>query len=562
MRPALLDGETLGESLDHIARAAPRSRARFPTAGDSITTAELAAASAASAHAFLRAGVRPGDVVGVLVPTAARFLTTVFGLWRAGAAIGVLPVQAGFTDARAAARRVARFAGGAGMRHVVLDHDYVDIGRHLAAARPDLGLLPPAPGGTGDARALPAVDPDALAVVQFTSGSTRPPRGVRLPHRTVMAGLRARVASGAFSPDDVLVQWVPTHHDVGLLGLAAHWLNGADVHVFAPATFLRRPSAVLEHLAAHRGTVVTGPNFSYDHLLDSVPPARLAALDLSHWRLAFNGAEPVGAATVRRFTTALAASGVGPSVMCPVYGMAEATLSISHPAPGEPAAIRAVDRDELGRNGVARPVEPTAPAAKPVVSLGRVVRGVDVRVVGADGAAAGDGVLGEIRIAGPAVAPGYWLDPAATEAAFTGGRLRTGDLGFLLDGELYVTGRRDELIAVHSRTWFPDDVEQVARTAPGVHRRHCVAFRDTSAGDGERVGVVVEARDDPAAVHREVSRRVAAELDLSAVRVYVVAPRWIPRTTSGTWQRVLTARRIAAGRDARILIGTRGGGSR
>ncbi|HEX3782605.1 MAG TPA: AMP-binding protein [Pseudonocardiaceae bacterium] len=557
MRPALLDGENLGEGLVRLATAAPDSRASFPTAGDHITTADLADASAAAAHEFLRAGVSPGDIVGVLVPTAARFFTTLYGLWRAGAAISVLPIQAGFGDVQGTARRLARIATVAGMRHLVLDNDYDDLGRELTRTNPELTLVsPPAPGGTGSPLTLPTVDPEALAIVQFTSGSTSLPKGVMLPHRTAMAGLRACVVSGSFSPDDVFVQWVPTFHDMGLIGLQSHWLNGADVHVFAPTTFLRRPGTVLEYFATHGGTVITGPNFSYDYLLDNVPAERIAQLDLSNWRLAFNGAEPVNSATVRRFTEALAPSGVGPSVMYPVYGMAEATLSISYPTPGDTATVRAVDRDELARTGVVRPVEESASAAKPVVSVGRPVHGIDLRIVGEDGAVTADGTLGEIQIAGQPVTTGYYRNPEATAAVFDNGWLRTGDLGFLLDGELYVTGRRKEMVVVRGQNFFPDDVENVAREVSGVYRRRCVAFSDTDADGGERIGVIVETGEDPAAVREEVRRRVAAELDLAQVQVYVVKPRWIPRTTSGKWQRVLAAQRVTSGDDEGVFPAT------
>lgn len=554
MRPALLSGETLGESLVQLAKASPDSRARFPTAADEITAAELRSASAAAAHEFLRAGVRPGEIVGVLVPTAARFLTTLFGLWRAGATISVMPVQAGFGDVQGTARRLARIAATAGMRHLVLDPCHDDLGRELATANTNLTLLPPpSPSGVGSELTLPAVGPDALAIVQFTSGSTSLPKGVMLPQRTTMAGLQACVVSGAFSPDDVFIQWVPTFHDMGLIGLLSHWLNGADVHVFSPTSFLRRPGAVLEHFAAHGGTVITGPNFSYDYILDKVPAERLATLDLSSWRLAFNGAEPVSAATVRRFAEALAPSGVAPSAMYPVYGMAEATLSISYPNPGDTARIRAVDRNELARTGVVRTVEETSPAAKPVVSVGRAVHGIELRIVGENGKVAVDGTLGEIQIAGEPVTTGYFRDPEATAAAFDSGWLRTGDLGFLLDGELYVTGRRKEMVVVRGQNFFPDDVEEVARTAPGVYRQRCVAFSDTDADGGEQIGVIVETSADPASVREEVRRRIAAELDLSQVQIYMVKPRWIPRTTSGKWQRVLAAQRVTAGDDEGVF---------
>jgi fatty-acyl-CoA synthase len=398
MRPARLEGDTLGESLSRLTKAAPGSVAAFPAAGDQITPLALEEASVRSAHAFLAAGIGPGALVGVLVPTDARFLVTIFALWRAGAAVSVLPVQAGFGNDTAAATWLARIVATTGMRHLVLDPAYLLLGQLLRETVPQLTIVDPGVASTSSG-SLPAVEPESLAIVQFTSGSTSAPKGVMLPHRTVMAGLRACVVSGAFSPDDVLVQWVPTFHDMGLIGLLSHWLNGADVHVFSPISFLRRPARLLEYFAEHRGTVLTGPNFSYDYLLDAMAPDQLAALDLSSWRLAFNGAEPVSAATVRRFTEALAASGVSESVMYPVYGMAEATLSISFPHPGEVPKIAAVDRSELAVSGTVRMLPGDDPAAKQVVSVGHPVHGLQVRIRGA----APGGHLGEIQIRGDAV---------------------------------------------------------------------------------------------------------------------------------------------------------------
>lgn len=548
MRPALLEGGTLGESLSHLTKAAPGSVAAFPAAGGQITALELGEASARSARAFLGAGIEPGALVGVLVPTDASFLVTIFALWRAGAAVSVLPAQAGFGDDSAAATRLARIVQATDMRHLVLDPSYLSLGQRLRELVPQLTILDPGTGAAGTSSGpLPAVEPESLAIVQFTSGSTSAPKGVMLPHRTVMAGLRACVVSGAFSPDDVFVQWVPTFHDMGLIGLLSHWLNGADVHVFSPVSFLRRPARLLEYFAGHRGTVLTGPNFSYDYLLDAVTPDQLAALDLSSWRLAFNGAEPVSAATVRRFSEALAASGVSESVMYPVYGMAEATLSISYPRLGEVPRIASVDRTELAVSGTVQVLPGAGPAAKQVVSVGRPVHGLQIKVRGAGGESCGRARLGEIQIRGDAVSPGYYRDPAATGALFDGGWLRTGDLGFQLDGDLYVAGRIKEMIIVHGQNFFPDDVEAIARNVPGVYRRRCVAFTEEADDGREYAGVIVESAGAADEIRAEVARRVAAELDLAQVRVHVVKPRWLTRTTSGKWQRALAAKRIADG---------------
>jgi acyl-CoA synthetase (AMP-forming)/AMP-acid ligase II len=361
----------------------------------------------------------------------------------------------------------------------------------------------------------------------------------------VVAGLRAIVDSAGLVPSDLLVQWVPTHHDMGLFGLLAPYLIGGGVHVFDPWTFLRHPGTVLRHLAAHRGTLVTGPNFSYD-ILASAYAADPGDLDLSSWRIAFNGAEPVLADTVDRFTTAFAPAGVPPSTMYPVYGMAEATLAIAFPAPGDGPRIIHVDSDALGATGSAVPVPAgSRSAGKALVSVGRPVVGIQVRLV-ADGRPCPDGQLGEIQVQGEPVMSGYHNDADATRAAFDGPWLRTGDLGVRLDGELFVTGRRKEMIIVHGRNYFPEDAEAAVRSVPGVHRQRCVAVADTTPG-AEHLVIVAETdlppRDHPH-LARTIRARIADELGLRSVRVHLVAARWLTRTDTGKWQRLAAARRL------------------
>jgi fatty-acyl-CoA synthase len=551
MASVLLAGDTLGAALANLARTSPGSRAWFPAAGESITARELDKAATTGALSLLGANIGPGDLVGVLVPVSARFFTTIFGLWRAGAAISVLPVQPGFCADTVAARRLAMIAEAAGLRHVVLGDEHATLGAELRRLVPRLTLI-----GAGDlavpapaARSLPDTDPDSLAVVQFTSGSTSLPKGVMLPHRTMLAGLLAIIVSGELDPEDVLVQWVPTFHDMGLMGTLAEWLNGADVHMFAPAAFLRRPAEVLGYFARNRGSVFAGPNFCYEHLLDAIDARAAAKLDLSRWHLAFNGAEPVSPLTVRRFASTLAVAGVGEAVMYPVYGMAEATLAISFPRVGDPPRTRTVCRDALGATGTVQAVREGDPAAKTLVSVGSAVHGIRTRIKSRDGAVLGAGLLGEIQISGPPVTTGYYRAPEATAAAFDGSWLRTGDLGFMADGQLYVAGRLKEMVVVHGQNYFPDDVEAISREVPGVYRKRCVAFPDSDPDGNEHVGVIVEANIktmDGDALRREVARRVAAGLGLSRVRVYVVGPRWLSRTTSGKWQRALSARRLSA----------------
>ncbi|MEU9640302.1 AMP-binding protein [Streptomyces tendae] len=547
MPSPLLSGDTLVECFLHNAKAAPDAVAVFPGSEERLTGAELAASSLSCALGLMEHGVGPGAVVGLLVPTDARFLSLFFGVQRAGAACSVLPVPTGFGNEQGTARRLARILRVAGIRHLVLGAAFEDLGSLLTEQVPGLVLIDPAVSAPGSGLRLPAVDPADLSVVQFTSGSTSDPKGVLLTQSAMAAGVLACAVSGEFTPDDVFMQWVPTFHDMGLVGLFSHLLNGSDVHVFTPTAFLRRPAQLLKYFAEHRGTVITGPNFSYEQFVEATPPELVKELDLSAWRLAFNGAEPVSAETVERFTTHFAPAGLRDTVMYPVYGMAEATLGITFPKPGSPVRILPVDRGELAARGRAVPVARGSRGAKDVVALGGAVHGLEMRLVAENGRECDPGELGEVRIAGAAVTSGYFDNPEATAAAFDGRWFRTGDIGFTHDGDLFVTGRTKDMVIVRGQNYFPDDIEAVAREVPGVYRKRCVAFSDTEGDGREVVRVVVEAAPQQADddLGAEIAARVVREMDFTDVRVHLVKPRWITRTTSGKWQRARTRERLA-----------------
>lgn len=544
----MLSGDTLTECLMAHVQASPDATATFPGADERLSAKELGESSLRSALALMEYGVGPGSIVGLLVPTDANFLSVFFGIQRTGAACSVLPLPAGFGEEAGTARRLARILKTAGSRHLVLGRSFEGLGKLLKEQVPDLVIIDPYVAKSGSPAVLPAADPQALSVVQFTSGSTSAPKGVEISQGQMAAGLHSIVVSGEFTADDVFMQWVPTFHDMGLVGLFSHLLNGSDVHVFSPTAFLRRPAELLRYFAEHRGTVITGPNFSYDQILDSAKPEMIAQLDLSAWRLAFNGAEPVNAETTRRFTRELAPAGLSETVMYPVYGMAEATLGITFPKPGNPVRVLSVDRNELSASGRAVVVEPGARAAKEVVSCGHPVHNLDMRLMTQDGRQCSAGELGEIQVAGRGVTTGYYDNPEATAAAFDGRWFKTGDVGFEHDGHLYVTGRVKEMIIVRGQNFFPDDVEAVAREAPGVYRKRCVAFSDVEGDGREVLRVVVEADARTAADRNlagDIRSRVESEMDFSDVRVHIVKPRWLTRTTSGKWQRALTRERLS-----------------
>ncbi|MFQ6332068.1 AMP-binding protein [Nocardia sp. CWNU-33] len=541
----LLSGSTLDEALRNIVTAAPLTRLVFPQRNGETTVKDLLADAETTARSLVTAGVCRGEVVGLIGSSGPELLAGLFGIVMAGAAATVLPQPQGLGADHRRLDRMSAIVQAAHMRHMLVDSHTAELADHLADTCTDLRLV------RAESRAvaeLPTVAPEDIAVVQFTSGSTAQPRGVTLSHRAVLAGLRAIAISGGFGQSDVFVQWVPYHHDLGLFGHLAQVLNGIESHVFEPTTFLRRPEEVLRYFSACRGTVLTGPNFSYDLMLWAATPELLRDLDLSSWRLAFNGAEPVSAATVRAFTDVFARAGAAPTVMYPVYGMAEATLAVAFPQPGALPRMVCVDRDELSATGQVREVPESDSRAKVVVSVGAPVLGVEVRLVDEHAGVLGPGRLGELQIRGDAVTTGYLDDAPATAAVFDGSWLRTGDLAFQLGGDYFVAGRRKEMIIVHGQNYFPDDAEIVARTVPGVHRGHCVAVAENDGSDGEFLGVIAETTLEGApraALEDEIRRRIVTAIGMPHVRVHTVPPRWLTRTTSGKWQRLHAAARLA-----------------
>ncbi|MER5431865.1 AMP-binding protein [Streptomyces sp. NPDC002588] len=529
-----------------VAQSRPDTLVAFPELGLRTTVRDVYDRSCRFAAGLHAAGAGRGDVVGLLMSTGPQTLVGTVGGTATGAAVSILPVQQMVQDLESVAHRLARMIDSAGMRFLVVDGSQQRLSRLLSGLCPELTVLDWSDvdlAGEDPARKARAgeparIDPDDTAVIQYTSGSVSRPKGVVLSHRSLLAGLRAISASAAITSDDVLIHWVPQYHDMGLFGWLATLLVGVPTHTFSPFGFIRRPAAFLRYFAEQGGTISSGPNFGYDLMIDAADGALSAELDLHRWRLAFNGAEPVSAATVSAFAERFAPAGVRPEVMYPVYGMAEATLAVAFPRPGDPPRIHHVDRGPLTSTGEIRTVARAAADAKAVVSVGRPVEGLDLRLVDAAGNETTGPTLGEIQIRGAAVTRRYHRDPEATRAAFQGEWLRTGDLGFLHDGELFVAGRSKDMVIVNGQNFFPEDIEAAVRDLPGVHRRRCVAFSMPVEDRDEHVTVLVEAKPGTTEEFAERIRvGIAREFGLSSVRVRVMPPGSLPRTTSGKWQR-------------------------
>lgn len=381
--------------------------------------------------------------------------------------------------------------------------------------------------------------PADIAFIQFSSGSTGNPKGVVLTHANLLANISDSLGTSGCSAADTHLSWMPLTHDMGLIGFHLNPLVLGVNHFIMPTDlFIRRPALWLHKLAEHRITVTSSPNFGYRHLLNQWKPAAAGDLDLSGVRLIFNGAEPISADLCRLFLETAAPYGLRPTVMFTVYGLAEATLAVSFPPPGEPFSTLKVSRRAVG---VGQPVvvDDSGEDAAELVNLGKAIPRCALRIAAEDGRELPEGVVGYVRIRGENVTAGYYNNPEATRQAIRDGWLDTGDLGFLREGQLFITGRAKDVIFVNGQNVYAHDVERVAEALEGVEMGKIAACGVPDLRtNAEQLVLFVVSRQTPTQFYplaRQVKATIARRLGLEAAQVIPV--RNLPKTTSGKVKR-------------------------
>jgi fatty-acyl-CoA synthase len=523
-----------------------------PAAARRRTWAEVHEEASRMAGALVAGGTAPGEAIAVLAADPAVIAPAVQAVWLAGGSTTMLHQPTARTDLAEWAADTIRVLSMIGAKLVLLGSPFDALAgvldQHGIAYR-KLDELDAEP------LARPVeIDEDATALLQLTSGSTADPKAVRITHANLMSNANAmRQAAALDTSVDVMVSWLPLFHDMGMVGfLTVPMLFGIELVKVTPVDFLARPTLWPDLISRYRGTITAAPNFAY-----AIAARRMStvddddAFDLSTMRLALNGAEPIDPASVRAFTDAGARFGLRPECVMCAYGMAEATLAVAFAPVFTGLAVDVVDAEQLEAGHRAVPVPEDTPGARAFPLLGPPVPGLEIQVADEHGAVLGERQVGQLRLRGDAVTPGYLTvdGPLATQDA--DGWLDTGDEGYVVDGQVVVCGRRKDVIIMGGRNIYPTDIERAATAVEGVRPGNAVAVRLDAGTKRERFAVVVESRsaDDEevaAGLRKEISSRVVDAVGLRPYSVVVLKPGSLPKTPSGKLRRSAAASLVTA----------------
>ena len=498
-------------------------------------------------------GLVPGDHVAILGPTSRSLLTIIQGCWLAGCASMVLPLPMRMGSLEAFVDSTSARIRHGDAKLVLIDDLFAGFyagGPGDPPIEPMSAVLAGAPGAVASKLQLPPDDPERLVILQYTSGSTSEPKGVMIPDRVLRANIDASCAAAELSLDEVMVSWLPLYHDMGLVGfLSLPMTRGVQLVQAAPQDFMAKPANWMQWISDWQGTATAGPNFAW--VLATRALGRMHDIDLSTLTLALSGAEPVDPNAVEAFVRAAEPFGFRAGSVFPAFGMAEVAIGGAFPVRHRGMVVDSVDREVLERERVALPLQ-LADATEDLQVrrlplLGKAVPGLEMKVVNPDTYdELPERQVGELLLRGTSVTPGYYKRPDATAALFRDGWLCTGDLAYLVDGELVLCGRIKDVIIVGGRNVFPEDIERAVGVLDGVRTGNVIAFGVEGYKGKESVVVVAEVRAPSAEegpdgglddVRHTVHHRTLDVCGLPPRDVMLVKPGTLPKTSSGKLQR-------------------------
>jgi len=557
------EAHTLIDVIDfHLDTHGERIHVRMP--GDdrsevTMTYRQLWRGAQAVAAGLRELTVAPGQAVAIMLPTGSDFLWSFLGIVLAGGIPVPIYPPVRRSQIEEHLRRQGSILRSAEAVALVTTPEAKLFGRLIRSQVACMRAVTTA----GDLRAAagpecrPVIAADSTALLQYTSGSTGDPKGVILSHGNLLANIRAMGRAFDVTSTDVVVSWLPLYHDMGLIGA---WLGSlyyaCPLVLMSPLSFLARPARWLWAIDRYRGTLSAAPNFAYEMCRTKISDEDIAELDLASWRMAGNGAEPVSAVTLEGFAARFAPHGFRRGAMTPMYGLAENAVALASSPVGRGPRIDRVAREPLARRGEAVPAAASDAAAMAFVSCGIPVPGHQVRVVDRADREVGERREGLIQFHGPSATAGYLRNPEKTAGLFDGVWLNTGDLGYIADGELYVTGRVKDVIVRAGRNLYPEEIEAAVGDIPGVRKGRVAVFGSTDPATAtEKLVVVAETRHvDPErrrGLADRVRRVVTGLAELPPEDVVIARPGAVLKTANGKLRRAACRALYEAGRSDR-----------
>lgn len=490
--------------------------------------------------------LRADETVAIMLPTSAGFFYTFFGVLLANCV--PVPVYPPFRphQIEAYAKQEAKILRNAEVRMLVTFHQAENLSQMLRAFIPSLKYVVNVDSllQSKERSLIHSRTGEDFALIQYTSGSTSTPKGVLLTHNNLLANICAYGKGIGVTSKDVSVSWVPLYHDLGLIGM---WFGslyfGLPLAIMSPLTFLTRPERWLWTIHSHRGTISGGPNFAYELCVRKIDPAQIEGLDLSSWRLAFNGAEAIHPETLRRFTEKFSPYGFRSETHYPVYGLAESSVCLAVSPLNRGPRFDVIEREALEKNGRAIIAESnSSKSTLELVACGIPLPEHEVRIVDDKGKVLPERHVGHIQFRGPSSMQGYYNNPEATRAVFHDGWWDTGDLAYIADREIFITGRKKDVIIKAGRNLYPAEIEELTGQIPGIRKGCVIAFGISDPHRGTEKLVVVAETNTKDSKEREdiiakVNENISEALDIIPDHTVLVSPHVIPKTSSGKLQR-------------------------
>ncbi|MDB5673809.1 MAG: acyl-CoA synthetase [Sphingomonas bacterium] len=540
----LADFATLGEALDYAATGL--RGLNFHDARGTLTRpysyAELRDDALAMARRLIAAGVKPEDRIALVAETSPDFAALFFGVIYAGGWPVPLPLPTSFGGRDSYIEQLRVQLTSCDPTMLIYPPELAQMAGEAARLVGAEGIdWSEFAGRPAPEAALPHADGQAIAYLQYSSGSTRFPHGVAITHHALLNNLAAHSHNMELQGSDRCVSWLPWYHDMGLVGcFLSPVANQVSADYLKTEDFARRPLAWLDLISRNKGTTLSySPTFGYD-----ICSRRIGTLshvsdrfDLSRWRVAGNGADMIRPDVMQSFVDAFADAGFKASSFLPSYGLAEATLAVSIMPPGEGIRVELVEETQLSgvAHGQDRPQRFRA-----IVNCGKPARDMRIEVREEDGTPLPERAIGKIWCTGPSLMVGYFRDPEATAACMADGWLDTGDMGYLSDGYVYIVGRAKDMIIINGRNHWPQDIEWAVEQLPGFKAGDIAAFAITTPGGEETPAVLVQCRSSDEAerlrLRDEIRERVRSVTGMNCV-VELIPPRTLPRTSSGKLSR-------------------------